>query len=157
MDEDIPGMFRGMFTQQLLMTFYPSASSVKEAGVVEVAAGDERADVDITIPERELRTVNGVVRARSGGQPILRARVSITRRDDPLAPRGPMAALFNAYESGPNITTTDEEGRWQLREIPDGAYVIGVRPPEEYETATAPAVTVNTSDADANNANVVAA
>ena len=144
MSEDIPGMFRGMFTQQLLMTFYPSATSVKEAGVVKVAAGDERADVDITIPERELRTINGVVRSRRGGRPVVRARVSITRRDDPLSPGGPAAAFFDPSEFGPNATMTDEEGRWQLKEIPDGAYAIHVKPPEEYETA--PAVVVSNSN-----------
>lgn len=152
MGEDISGMFRGMFTQQLLMTFYPSTTNVKEAGVVKVAAGDERADVDITIPERDLRTIAGVVRARRGGGPVVRARVTITRRDDPLAPSGPVPAYFDPSEYSPNGTTTDEEGRWQLKEIPDGAYIIHVKPPEEYEEASA--VNVSTSDANTNNTNV---
>jgi hypothetical protein len=148
MGEDISGIFRGMFTQQLLTIYYPSTANVKEAGVIKVAAGDERADVDITIPERDLRLIAGVVRARRGGQPVVRARVSITRRDDPLAPAGPVPAYFEGAEYGPNSTMTDDEGRWQLREIPDGAYVINVKPPEEYETA--PAVAVDTSDTNTN-------
>ena len=74
--DDIPGSLRGMFTPQLLMTFYPSATSLKEAGVVKVEVGDERADVDITIPERDLRAIAGVVRARRGGQPVARAHAS---------------------------------------------------------------------------------
>jgi hypothetical protein len=153
--DDLPSMFRGMFTPELLMTFYPSATSVKEAGVIKVAAGDERADVDITIPERDLRIIGGVVRARRGGQPLARARVSITRRDDPLAPAGPAAAYYEASEEGANSTTTDDEGRWWFIEIPDGAYVINVKPPEEYEVTTAVAATnMNSSSANANNSNV---
>ena len=153
--DDLAGMFRGMFTPQLLMTFYPSATSAKEAGVVKVAAGDERADVDITIPERDLRTIAGVVRSRRGGRPVARARVSITRRNDPLASGGPLADYYESVEYGPNSTTTDAEGRWQLREIPDGPYTINVKPPEEYEEAPAVvASNMNSTDANANNANV---
>jgi hypothetical protein len=137
MSEDVSGTFRGMFTPQLLMTFYPSATSLKEARVVKVAAGDERADVDINIPERDLRILGGVVRARRGGAPVRNARVSITLRDDPLALTGPAAAYYDASGDGPNSTTTDDQGRWQLHEIPDGAYVISVKPPEEYEDGTA--------------------
>lgn len=147
--DDMPGMFRGMFTPQLLMTFYPSATSLKEAGSVKVAAGDERADVDIIIPERDLRTVGGVVRARRGGRPVGRARVSITRRDDPLAPAGRANPYSDDSEYGPNGTLTDEEGRWQLVEIPDGAYVIHVKPPEEYEEGWAAGVNMNSNVANA--------
>lgn len=143
--DDIPGTFRGMFTPQLLMTFYPSATSLKEAGVVKVAVGDERADVDITIPERDLRIVAGVVRTRRGGQPIARAQVSITRRDDSLTPSGPAPAYFGPSEYGPNGTITDEAGRWQLKEIPDGPYTIHVKPPEEYEGAMGPLSNSNIS------------
>jgi hypothetical protein len=151
--EDFSGMFHGMFTPQLLMTFYPSASSLKEAAAIKVEAGEERADVDITIPERELRTVNGVVRARRGGRPIKRARISIIRRDDPLAPSGQIAAYLAAAEYVPNSTVTDEEGRWQFKEIPDGAYTVHVKPPEEFEEGSA--VNDLTSSFDT-NANMVA-
>lgn len=159
--DELPGMFRGIFTPQLLMTFYPSATSLKEAGVVKVEAGEERADVDITIPERDLRLVGGVVRSRRGGKPVSRATVTITRRDDPLADDARLGAYFyeGGSESTPNTTTTDTEGRWYFQEIPDGAYTINVKPPEEYEYSSAVSVNMNTTstDANANNANVVAA
>lgn len=153
--DDLPGVFRGMFAPQLIMTYYPSATSLKEAGVVKLAVGDERSDVDITIPERDLRTVAGVVRARRGGQPIARAQVSITRRDDPPTPADrPVTAYDGSSEYGPNGTMTDEAGRWQLREIPDGSYIIHVKPPEEYEEGTVVAVNMNSSVSNMSNANV---
>jgi hypothetical protein len=62
-------------------------------------------------------------------------RVNIFRRDDPLAPSGPLA--FNdPNDNSPNGTYTDEAGRWQLKEIPEGSYTINVEPPEEYEEGT---------------------
>lgn len=138
--DDGPGPLRAMLTPQLLTTFYPSATSLKEAGVVKVEAGDERAGLDITIPERDLRVVVGFVRARSGGRPVARARVTISRRDDPLASSERLAAYYYENpEDVANVTTTDAEGRWSFREIPDGAYTIHVRPPDEFEEGEAAA------------------
>ncbi|HEX6182842.1 MAG TPA: carboxypeptidase-like regulatory domain-containing protein [Pyrinomonadaceae bacterium] len=130
--EDISNVFEGMMGQQLLMTFHPSTASAKEAAVVKLAAGDERTDVDVRIAERELRTVSGVVRTRRDKRPLARARVTITRRDDPL---GSAEAInfFGSDEAARNATTTDEEGRWQFNEIPDGPYTINVKPAQEYE------------------------
>ncbi|HWS88091.1 MAG TPA: carboxypeptidase-like regulatory domain-containing protein [Pyrinomonadaceae bacterium] len=149
--EDLSGLFRGMFTPQLLMTFYPSATSLKEAGVIKVGPGDERGDADVRIPERDLRVVGGVVRARRGGRPVRLAGVTIKRRDDPLAADVPLVHYYEGSEYGPNSTTTDDEGRWWLSEIPDGSYTITVRPPEEYEETPAVAsVNMNSSVANAN-------
>lgn len=131
--DEPPGGYRGLFAPQLLISFYPSATSVKEAGIVKVEAGEERTNLDITIPERDLRTIAGVVRSRSGSRPIANARISIVRRDDPLSPSGLWAAMLPPSESGSNGTITDSEGRWQFVEIPDGPYQLQVTPPEEYE------------------------
>ena len=144
MSDDIPGLLRGTLGQQLLMTFHPAATNAKDAAAIKVDVGEERADVDITIPERALRAISGVVRSRRGGRPVRGARVTIVRRDDLAAPRLPTAALYDSYEFTQNGTTTDEQGRWQLWEIPDGAYTIHVRPPEEYESA--PAVVATNSN-----------
>jgi hypothetical protein len=153
--DEFPGALRGMFGQQFLVTFHPSATSVKEATAVKVEIGEERADVDITIPERSLRSISGVVRSRRGGLPVARARISITRRDDPLALSGPVAAYYEQLEEFSNGTTTDEQGRWQLYDIPDGAYTISVKPPEEYETPAA-APGMNSNLAAPTNANAAA-
>jgi hypothetical protein len=131
-------MLETLTGQQLLTTFHPSATGVKEAAVVKVAAGEERTDVDVRIPERELRAVSGVVLSRRERRPLAGARVTIVRRDDPVDPAG-MSILSELGGSTRNGTTTDEEGRWQFREIPDGAYTVSVKPPEEYEPGYASA------------------
>ena len=141
--DDVPSMVDALMGQQFLMTFHPSATSAKEAALVKVEAGEERADVDVTIPERELRAVAGVVRARRDRRPVPRARVTIVRRDDPA---GPAEAAEDPNPSGQlshNSTTTDAEGRWEFREIPDGPYTVHVRPSEEEEPGTGGGVSLN--------------
>jgi hypothetical protein len=129
---DIAGMVEGLMGQQLLMTFYPSATSAKEASAVKVEAGEERADIDIRIPARELRTVSGTVRGRRDKQPVANVKISIVRRDDESGEVGGVDAYLSG-EFSHNTTMTDSEGRWQFKEIPDGRYTLVVKPPEEYE------------------------
>jgi hypothetical protein len=122
-------MMMGMFSPQLLMTFHPSATRAKDAATLKVGAGDERADVDISIPDRALHTISGIVRGRRDKRPLAHAQVNIVPND-----REAGAGLEYLYsglmEHG---VRTDEDGRWQLKEIPDGQYTITVKPAEEYE------------------------
>jgi protocatechuate 3,4-dioxygenase beta subunit len=150
--EDISGVLQGIMGQQLLMTFYPSTTKPKDASVLKVGAGDERGDIDITIPERELRTVAGFVRGRRDRRPVANAKVSIVRRDDETGTVSRMDAYLSG-EFSQNSTTTDEDGRWQFREIPDGPYTVIVKPPEEYEILQTDAAYMN-ANVTITNANV---
>ncbi|MDQ3919128.1 MAG: carboxypeptidase-like regulatory domain-containing protein [Acidobacteriota bacterium] len=135
--DGLGGVMEEFVNQQLLLTFYPSATSVKEATTLKLDAGDERSDVDITIPERELRNVSGYVRGRRDKQPVSHARVTIVRKDDETSQlsQGPLSTYLQE-EYAQNVTTTDEEGRWQFKEIPEGHYTISVKPLDEYETSS---------------------
>jgi hypothetical protein len=130
-------VIEGLSRQQFLMTFYPSATSAKEAVVIKVDAGVERSDIDITIPERALHSVGGVVRGKSDKRPIKGARVSIVRRDEDAG--GESATDAYLIESSPssNSTMTDAEGHWEFRDIPEGPYTIIVKPAEEFDEQTA--------------------
>jgi hypothetical protein len=116
------------FSRQLLLTYHPSAASLKGAEAVTVRVGEESAGVDVTIPERELRTLSGVVRAARGGQPVVGAKISIGPRHNDVGGDRPFLDLLDG-------AIADGEGRWQLQEIPDGLYTIHVRSPEEHELA----------------------
>ncbi|HEX7175215.1 MAG TPA: carboxypeptidase regulatory-like domain-containing protein [Pyrinomonadaceae bacterium] len=121
----------GLFGQSLYMTFHPSATTEKAATVIKVGAGDEREDVDITVAERDSRTVAGVVRGRGDRRPVARAMVAIfPRRPDAAQGAFELASLDEVFENG---AQTDEEGRWVLKDIPDGSYTIFVKPPDAYE------------------------
>ncbi|MDT7780589.1 MAG: hypothetical protein QOC99_3101 [Acidobacteriota bacterium] len=131
--DDVSGVVEGLMGQQFLMTFYPSATKPKDASVLKIGAGDERGDIDITIPERELRKVTGVVRGRRDKRPVADAKITIIRRDDETGTVG-RADSYLSGEYSQNVTTTDQEGHWQFKEIPDGPYTVIVKPPEEYES-----------------------
>lgn len=107
----------------LFETFYPTTTKRREAVPVSVGAGEEKAGIDITIVERGLHKLSGTVVARKGGAPVAGARVSVLAKDSPLA-NSPYTSFL---ENQPD-TMTDEQGRFSLREIPDGDYVIHVSP-----------------------------
>ena len=127
------GVFDGLSRQQFLTTFYPSATSAKEATVIKADAGVERSDIDIVIPDRALHTVGGVVRGRRDKRPIKNAKVLIVRRDE-NAGGEPDTGTYAPEGYTSNIaTTTDAEGRWEFKEIPEGPYTLQIKPPEETE------------------------
>lgn len=134
------GVLEALAGQQLLMTYYPSATSVKGAVVVKAEAGVERSDLDITIPERALHTVGGIVRGRNDKLPVANARVMIMSREE--SP-GADPAFGSERYAGQNSTTTDAEGRWEFRDIPEGPYTVSVKPSEEYEETYARASNMN--------------
>lgn len=128
-------LYDASLNDKLLMTYYPSVTSAKEATTVSVGAGDERADVDITIAERETRTVAGVVRGRGDRQPVANATVLIAGKDD----SGQLSYIPSSGQV--NQVRTDEQGRWQFKEIPEGLYTISVTPAEESEMNASVTVT----------------
>jgi hypothetical protein len=150
-------VLEGLSRQQFLMTFYPSATSAKEAVVIKADAGVERSDIDITIPERALHLVGGVVRGKSDKRPVKGARVTIVRRDED-AGAAPSAEAYSSDNAGSsNGTTTDAEGHWEFKEIPEGPYIIFVKPTEEYEettTGVVPNMNANMSSSMTYDANI---
>lgn len=114
--------------------------------------------MDITISERELHTITGFVRGRRDMQPVARASVTLVSKDDETGQGA--AADFAPREVAHNDTTTDDEGRWQFKEIPDGHYTISVKPREEYESSSFDSmyanmnVTVTNANVTVTNANV---
>jgi hypothetical protein len=146
MRDPATGVLEALAGQQFLMTFYPSATKVKDAVVVKADAGVERSDLDITIPARELHTIGGVVRGRSDKRPIARAKVAIVSREDGARGIGDDSSTYGGYSH--NATSTDAEGRWEFKEIPEGSYTIHVKPPEEYEDP--PVVAVATMNVNMN-------
>ncbi|HEX5706518.1 MAG TPA: carboxypeptidase-like regulatory domain-containing protein [Pyrinomonadaceae bacterium] len=121
-----------LFGRQLLTTYHPSAWTMKEATVVKVDGGDEREGVDIVIAERATRVVAGLVRGRGDKRPVRRARVVLARRDGESAATDAIS-MPPLEEMGRPGVWADAQGRWSLKNIPDGAYTLHVRPPESYE------------------------
>lgn len=125
---DLPGASDLFFGRQLLTTYHPSATSRKAAEAVSVRAGEEHADVDIVVADRALRSVAGVVRGARGGAPVRGARVYLVPHEG--AGRTIVDTILFELEGA---AVTDAEGRWRLRDLPDGLYTLVVKPPDEEE------------------------
>lgn len=138
-----------LLNMPFLMTFHPSATGADDATAVTLGPGDEHEGVNIVIPERELRELSGLVRSRRDGRPIAGARVTILRKTEGGAHAESEYTSYGATQ--PNVTKTDGDGRWRLREIPDGPYTIHVKPADEYGDAVAG--TPDEGDAAATNHN----
>lgn len=105
--------------------YYPSATVPREAASVEVALGGERAGIDITLPDRRMNVVEGVIiRGRGGDEPVPNATVRLKRAD---------AGVLSIFATEGQSTTTDEEGRWSFSEVPEGTYALSIEPPHETE------------------------
>ncbi len=108
-------MFGG---NSLLVTYYQGATDEKEATSLQVDAGQEYNEINISLVERVLHKLSGTVVARRDNKPLPNTRISIKSKTDTLPDFGFMSV-------GPGAST-DEQGRFTLNEIPDGVYTLTV-------------------------------
>ena len=101
-------------------TYFPSTINSRTSPPVVVSPDREVSDINITLAERSLHTVAGTVRDDGDGHSIAGATVRLNRKDKNQT--GIEAAMSNYF------STTDEQGRWLLNNLPDGVYAIDVRP-----------------------------
>lgn len=101
----------------LVVSYYPSSPSVKDASEVKVYKGRDTDGVDIVLPSRPVHKLSGVVFLKRDGRPVIPADIRITRKDEGEFPhRGFLK----------ESATTDENGRWEVRGVPDGEYILAV-------------------------------
>ena len=101
-------------------TYFPSTIDSRMSPPVVVTPDREVSDINITLAERSLHTVAGTVRDDGDGHPIAGATVRLDKKDENQT--GIEAAMSTYF------STTDEQGRWLLNNLPDGVYAIDVRP-----------------------------
>ena len=109
----------------LSATYYPSATTTQSATTLRVEAGREVGDINITLIERALHKVSGIVTAKSTGLPLARVQISAQLKGEPSD------HLINNM-----FAHTDERGRWTLDDVPDGSYTLMVYPPQPEIQAT---------------------
>jgi len=116
-----------MIGSSLSMTFHPSTMLPTNGTPISVEAGEEKTGIDITIADQQLHLVAGVVRGRDDRQPVPQARVRIIRKETYET----VGRAFWPYSQGMPGVSTDELGRWRLREVPDGRYIMFVEPSQQ--------------------------
>ncbi len=117
------GGFEALFGTNSLLTFYfPEASDVKDAQILNVLMGQELGEINLTIPDKSVFALSGKVVSAKDKKPLTGARVSLKRSSDNVL------SLFNDFGRRNNTAVTDEEGDWNFKEIPRGDYQITVEP-----------------------------
>lgn len=98
-----------------MVFYYPGASTIKNAQTVSIVEGSEATGIDIRMPERSAHTVSGLVTLGPDRQPAAYLEVRLDRVEEQRAP---------TYSMSDASTRTDESGRWEVRGIPDGDYLV---------------------------------
>ncbi|MDX6711935.1 MAG: hypothetical protein QOH96_2951, partial [Blastocatellia bacterium] len=111
--------------EALSFTYYPSGRSAKSATEINLVAGQEIKDIDITLLDRGERTVSGSVISSGDRLPVKNASIGIRLSDK--------SSSVDWGEPGVS-TRTDDQGQWTLADVPDGVYTITVVPGSEPET-----------------------
>lgn len=106
----------------LATTYYDGATSLTDATVLTIQAGDEQKDINITLADRPVHSISGTITLKGSSRPIARARLSLKRKDDTT----PVSDLEDP------VTNSDERGRFTFDEVQDGVYAITIAPPRWY-------------------------
>ena len=106
-------------TDSMVTVFFQNAFEKENAELVKLELGQELSEINITLPERELKNVKGKVVAAKDKLPVRNARVTISREGE--------ETVENEYRPTPRTTYTDSKGNWEFLELPRGKYKISVQ------------------------------
>ena len=102
----------------LMMTYYPSATSVDDAQPVTVIEGSESRGIDIRLPQLTPHTISGKVYGPNN-EPGASAQIRIDRTDE-------VGYSDEEYEAA---IYADPDGNWRITGVPAGEYVISIGGP----------------------------
>ena len=128
-DEEMMAIM-GFNPSSMVATYYPNTGDVKKAEAVKVELGQEQPEINITIAERVLHTMSGIVINKATRQPIKDARISIKSDDE-------VTSLFSTMPASGAGSRTDDKGVWSYKDLPAGKYTVTVQPPYSYESPEA--------------------
>ena len=113
-EDSVPGDEDAYSDGSFMVTYYPAATSVKDAEVVSVVAGSESTGIDIRLTERPVHTLTGTVKFAGIGQPRGNVNVTIERSDE---------VGYSTRLQEPTARV-DSEGKWQVSGLPAGEYLV---------------------------------
>lgn len=111
----------------LMMTYYPSATSVEDAQPVTVIEGSESTAIDIRLPQLTPYAISGKVFGPND-VPGASASFRIDRTDE----------VGYADEDFDPAVYSDRDGNWRITGVPAGEYVISIGGPLEVGTKEDP-------------------
>jgi 5-hydroxyisourate hydrolase-like protein (transthyretin family) len=112
-------------TTALAYTFYPSERSSKTATSINLEAGQEIKDLDITVLDRGAHMLSGIVVDQQSRIPLKNVEITLTSREKTA--NVSMGVRETSVSSG-----TAEDGSWLIEDVPDGTYSLKAVENEEY-------------------------
>lgn len=109
-----------------LQTYFPEGEDMKKAKEIEITYAQEQTAIDITLPERQLFDISGIVIQKGNKQPIAKADIKFFRTNEDNQ--------SNIVYSGGNGTASAKSGNWTLQNLPKGKYRIQVSQGYTYQT-----------------------
>jgi len=120
--------FDGILNNASFLTlYYPDVFDSKSAQLINVAAGQEISEINLTIPSRNLYKLEGKVVAAKDKSTV-KARITINRESDDTF------SIFSSTSKREQAAMTDEDGNWKFKELPKGTYKIVVEPVDSENT-----------------------
>jgi hypothetical protein len=101
----------------LMVTYYPFATSIKEAQSVTVVEGGESSGVDIRLSERIPRSISGTITHGPNDAPAGYIRILIERTEE----TGFLSSVLSTFDT---TARADDNGNWVVQGVPAGNYVV---------------------------------
>lgn len=110
-----------------LRTYFPEGEDPKKARELEITYGQEQTAIDVTLPDRQLFDISGMVIQKANKQPIDKANIMFYRVSETND-----VAFSGGF--GGNSTTSAKSGNWTLQNLPKGKYRIVVSQGYNYQS-----------------------
>ena len=123
----------------LATTYYNGATSLAEATILTIQVGTEETNINITLADRPVHSISGVVTLKGENRPIARALISLKRKGED--------SPFESQLEEP-VTNTDSQGQFIFDEVQDGSYTITVTPPRSHLRYTEVPAAPKSADSD---------
>ena len=108
--------------------FFQDAFDKSEADPIQIVFGQEQSEINIVVPDRELRGISGKVLSAKDKLPIRNVRIRIQRVGDVNS------GFFGDQEALRQNSVSDNDGNWAFNELPKGTYkLIAEAPVSEFD------------------------
>ncbi|MGD9562233.1 MAG: collagen binding domain-containing protein [Pyrinomonadaceae bacterium] len=106
----------------MINVYFQDVFEEDKAQLLKVDFGQELSEINITIPDRRLYTLEGKLVAEKDKLPIRNARIALTREGDEVVEQPEYGPRRNI-----NVAYTDDQGNWKFVELPKGKYKVSAQ------------------------------
>ena len=110
----------------LVSAYYPSAKASRLAKPVQVPDGGDTENIDVTLPDPQMRNISGTVELKIKSRPPLaRVKVQLIPLENEPGQAPQPSPLFTSNRERENYTVfSDDTGSWNISGVPEGFYQL---------------------------------